>query len=662
MSLKRASAIACLAFLVGSLLAVAPASAATTAVDAVNFTFSPESVEIASGGTVSWTNKDQEPHTATADDGSFSVLFNPGETKSFTFAKDGTFAYYCKFHGSPGGGGMSGTVKVGVGSPATVKIAGADNVARAVAWSKHNHPDGSGFALLGRSDLFADSLASGAAQGKLDAPLLLTASNALDARTKDELTRLKARTVYILGGTGAISAGVEATLKNSGLTVRRLAGNDRIGTAIAVADTLFPETTSALLVRANGPGTAAFADALGAGAVAAGTGKPVLFSDTASLSGATKAYIQSHPISSVDIIGGTAALSDQVAKDLGALNVETNRTAGVDRFQTASAVGGMVGGDGPGPMLAVFVDGVSPDGWADGFAAAGAKAPVLLTSGDAIPGATAHDVGHGGPGLALVCGATVTATACGRLEVVRSSDTDNTPKVGAIMTAVPGGDTRLGGATGLYATSDPTALCYDYFGTPIELTSAHIHRVADKSAAIPLVLELTSDGDRFGCGFGLSAAVIADVFANPADYYINIHTAAYPSGAISGPATHVKDLGNAGMVNDAEVPGPGDPGGAGFAFLITTDTPGQVCAAVFTFGLDGPPTSAHIHQAAAGSSGPAVITLVTPTEGSIPLNCYTVSDSLLAAMKTDITQFYVNVHTAKFPSGAIRGQLLKPPA
>jgi putative cell wall-binding protein len=663
-SLRRAGTVVCLVVLVGSLLSTSPAAAATTVtVDAVNFSFSPDPVQVSAGDSITWTNKDPEPHTATADDGSFTVLINPGESKTVTLTKDGTFAYYCKFHGAPGGQGMAGTVQVGNQNPPTVRLAATDNVGRALAWSKQNHPDGSAFALLGRADVYADSLASGGAQGKLGAPLLLTASNSLDARTKNELDRLDAKSVYILGGTSAVSSAVETEVKNTGRTVRRLAGSDRIGTANAVADALLPEATSALLVRASGPGTAAFADALGAGAVAAASGQPVLFSDTASLSPGTKAYLQSHPIGQVVLVGGTAALSEQIEKDLEGLDIQSERAAGVDRFQTAAFLSQHVGGDEEGPSTVVLVDGLSPDAWADGFAAAGAEAPVLLVSGDTVPGATGNVVGDAEPSLPLVCGATVTTTACDRLDVIKSSSASDFPKLAAILTAVQGGDPKLGGASGLFFLSgDPSAVCYDYFGTLQDFTAAHVHRKSDGSAAIPLTFGPTSDDDFFGCTFGLNQAVVADVQANPADYYINLHTTAMPSGAISGPVTHITALGLAGLSSEAEVPGPGDTAGAGFGFALTTDTPGQVCAGAFAFGLDGPPISAHIHEAPAGQAGPVVVTLVTPTEDAIPVNCYTVSDSLLSSMKADITKFYINVHTDKFPSGAIRGQFLKPTA
>jgi plastocyanin len=85
------------------------------AVSIVDFAFQPASIEVATGGTVTWTNTGQAPHTVTADDGSFdSGTLSPGATFSQTFATAGTFTYHCNIHpqmtatvivGGPGGSG-----------------------------------------------------------------------------------------------------------------------------------------------------------------------------------------------------------------------------------------------------------------------------------------------------------------------------------------------------------------------------------------------------------------------------------------------------------------------------------------------------------------------------------------------------------------------------
>src|SRR5215208_6869843 len=61
--------------------------------------YDPADEAIASGDTITWTNEDEEPHTVTADDGSFdSGVLNPGDTYTVTFSGSGTVSYYCTLH------------------------------------------------------------------------------------------------------------------------------------------------------------------------------------------------------------------------------------------------------------------------------------------------------------------------------------------------------------------------------------------------------------------------------------------------------------------------------------------------------------------------------------------------------------------------------------
>ena len=86
---------------------------ADATVDVIDFDYSPGSVTVNTGDTVTWTQSGDEPHTVTADDGSFdSGEMATGETFSMRFDSPGTYAYYCTLHGGPGGEGMSAVVIV----------------------------------------------------------------------------------------------------------------------------------------------------------------------------------------------------------------------------------------------------------------------------------------------------------------------------------------------------------------------------------------------------------------------------------------------------------------------------------------------------------------------------------------------------------------------
>lgn len=647
---RRITAFA-VGILVGGTLLTTPADAAETAVAAANFEFNPAEVQVEPGDTVTWTNGDPEPHTVSADDGSFSLLVNPGESVSHVFDGAGAVPYYCKLHGAPGGEGMAGVVQVGsVDPPATIRLAGADNVARAIAWSRSTYPDGASFALLGRSDGFADSLSTGGVQGKLHAPLLLTASDGLDARVRAELSRLQVQVVYLFGGTSALSAAVADQLTAAGYTVRRVAGTDRLLTATAAAETFMPEATSAIIVRGFGDAadpTRAFADSLAAGSAASRSGEPLLFSTTAALSPATRSYLEQHPISSVTLVGGTAALSDQVQADLEAMEIEVERVAGFTRADTARNLAG------DGGTESVVVDGSNADGWVDGFAAAGRGGQVLVSAGDILPGATAQALAFTDESVGIVCGTTVTATACDRAEDVRDLELDF-PTLGAFVDDDPATE-AVAGASGLYPVPNGTDLCYDAFAVFGDIEAASIHRAIDDSTVVTMALEPATENDPFGCSFGLPAATVADIVANPGDYYTRIETA---DGAVEGPISNMEILGIAAMLGEAEVPGPGDADGVGFGFLFAMDTPGLLCGGMFTDGLSADPTAAHLHQGAAGASGPVALTLLTPPNGGPSLGCYDAGEALISSIRTAPGDFYLNVHTAAFPSGAVRGQLI----
>jgi plastocyanin len=84
-----------------------------TSVDVVDDSFVPAQITVDAGTTITWSNSGQNPHTVTADDGSFgSGTLQAGDAFSSAFATAGTFAYHCTIHGGPGGVGMSGVVVV----------------------------------------------------------------------------------------------------------------------------------------------------------------------------------------------------------------------------------------------------------------------------------------------------------------------------------------------------------------------------------------------------------------------------------------------------------------------------------------------------------------------------------------------------------------------
>jgi hypothetical protein len=105
-----------------------------------------------------------------------------------------------------------------------------------------------------------------------------------------------------------------------------------------------------------------------------------------------------------------------------------------------------------------------------------------------------------------------------------------------------------------------------------------------------------------------------------------------------------------------EVPGPGDADGNGTVEINVVPTQGQVCWNLYARQIDAA-TAAHIHRGAEGIAGPVVLTLTTPDAAGHSQGCATVDPALAREIGYQGHLFYVNVHNAAHPSGAIRGQL-----
>ena len=108
------------------------------------------------------------------------------------------------------------------------------------------------------------------------------------------------------------------------------------------------------------------------------------------------------------------------------------------------------------------------------------------------------------------------------------------------------------------------------------------------------------------------------------------------------------------LTGAAEVPGPGDDDGTGFANVFVQQ--GELCYDINVLDI-APATAAHIHEGAVGESGPPVVPLEPPSaEGAVD-GCAPADAELLQRIAANPGGFYVNVHNDEFPDGALRGQL-----
>ncbi len=143
--------------------------------------------------------------------------------------------------------------------------------------------------------------------------------------------------------------------------------------------------------------------------------------------------------------------------------------------------------------------------------------------------------------------------------------------------------------------------------------------------------------------FGVAAAVVLASAGGAGA----AHGGLVVQGDLSGRAEVANDATNRGIV--------GDPNGRGEAYVFSSNGT-NVCYLIEVDKI-APATFAHIHEAAAGVNGDVVVTLSPPTNGT-SAGCVDGLDPTLAAeILLNPSDYYVNVHNAEYPGGAVRAQL-----
>jgi putative cell wall-binding protein len=185
--------------------------------------------------------------------------------------------------------------------------------------------------ILTRDDIFVDAMTAVPLSKKIDAPILMTPSTCLDSKVLEEIKLLKAKNVYIIGGTGAISSDVEKAVTDLGLKIIRVAGSDRYETAVQIANIVGSNGTVYLAYGYGEP------DALAISAFAAEQGNPILLTERTNLSTHTKAALQSLAPDNVNLLGGTGIIGPEI-ESLLKTQYAVERWGGKDRYGTEQII------------------------------------------------------------------------------------------------------------------------------------------------------------------------------------------------------------------------------------------------------------------------------------------------------------------------------------
>lgn len=235
--------------------------------------------------------------------------------------------------------------------------------------------------VLASGQNIADALVASSYADIEEAPILLTNKNSISDEVLDEIERLKADKVVIVGGQSSISSSVESRLKKEDIKVTRISGSDRFDTSDKLSQEvsrLSKKSNQAILV--NGYKNI---DALSVSSLATKEELPILLNGRNALNMSVKNRLRQMNVNKVYIIGGNNSISSDVEKELKKMQISVVRLSGTDRYETSANIAKYAYKDFD---EAIVASGENPvDALAASTLTGKKEAPILLTNKNKIP-------------------------------------------------------------------------------------------------------------------------------------------------------------------------------------------------------------------------------------------------------------------------------------
>lgn len=235
--------------------------------------------------------------------------------------------------------------------------------------------------VLASGQNIADALVASSYADIEEAPILLTNKNSISDEVLDEIERLKADKVVIVGGQSSISSSVESRLKKEDIKVTRISGRDRFDTSDKLSQEvsrLSKKSSQAILV--NGYKNI---DALSVSSLATKEELPILLNGRNALNMSVKNRLRQMNVNKVYIIGGNNSISSDVEKELKRMQISVVRLSGTDRYETSANIAKYAYKDFD---EAIVASGENPvDALAASTLTGKKEAPILLTNKNKIP-------------------------------------------------------------------------------------------------------------------------------------------------------------------------------------------------------------------------------------------------------------------------------------
>ncbi|MYL69891.1 S8 family serine peptidase [Halobacillus litoralis] len=218
-------------------------------------------------------------------------------------------------------------------------LSGATRTETAIEISKDLYPDGGADTVIVTTGYdFPDALSAGPLASATNAPIIpVNSKGTLDEKALEEIERLGAKNVYVLGGTGAVDKEVFSQLNTISIAsdnIERLSDDTRYGTNLKIVK----ELQSEYGFEGNGVFLATgknYADALSAASIAGANGMPIVLTNGEELSEEALEILENED---VYVAGGTGVVSDEVLAQADEVALSVERLSGANRYGTLVAL------------------------------------------------------------------------------------------------------------------------------------------------------------------------------------------------------------------------------------------------------------------------------------------------------------------------------------
>lgn len=250
------------------------------------------------------------------------------------------------------------------------RLAGSDRIKTAIEVSKEAFVKSDNI-LLVNGYKEADALSASTLAHKLDAPILLVEKDVICEEVIDEINRLEAKNITIVGGPDSISEKSLAYLDK--FNVNRISGEDRFETSVKIANKI---GYCDKLIIANGYN---IVDALASSPLAIKESRSIILTQKSEIPKSAKTIIDNS--TDIIIVGGEASISEEIKKEINDKNI--TRIYGLDRFETSTKIAERLGEN---QNSAALVNGYKyADALAVGSVSKKLESPILLIKKDEIP-------------------------------------------------------------------------------------------------------------------------------------------------------------------------------------------------------------------------------------------------------------------------------------